>query len=244
MYTSIGKTNREPTRNDMFGGNDNIDPWNQTQIGDLKKVKPESVTDFELGTKIKNERGFLQVNYYFMQFKNEITPIGALSYIGLPLRKNVASSYRTGIEIDWMYKLLHNLSINQNATWSNNKIKTYMNDVDSVTYNNVSPLLTPELIVNHSIQYSPVSKFTISLSGRYASKAYLDNTSNNNFTTPAYYINDLKLNYQPTSYLNISGWINNLTDEKYFTAGNIAGTEAAYFAMAGINYMVCLSLKY
>ncbi len=33
-----------------------------------------------------------------MNFRNEIAPIGALSYIGNPLRENVGASYRRGVE--------------------------------------------------------------------------------------------------------------------------------------------------
>lgn len=52
FYTCIGQTHREPTRNDMFGGADDIDPNNYALVSDFHRVKPESVIDFELGNKI------------------------------------------------------------------------------------------------------------------------------------------------------------------------------------------------
>ncbi|NJO63451.1 MAG: TonB-dependent receptor [Richelia sp. RM2_1_2] len=99
VYTSIGITNREPTRNDMFAGYDNIDHVSYGDVGKLDKVKPERVTDFELGYNITKSFIDFDANIYYMKFKNEIAAIGRLSYIGLPLRKNVESSYRTGLEL-------------------------------------------------------------------------------------------------------------------------------------------------
>lgn len=244
IYTSIGQTHREPTRNDLFAGYDNIEPYNKDEIGDITRFKPESVTDFEFGVKSNGSKGFVNVNYYYMQFKNELTPIGQLSYIGLPLRKNVAESYRTGIELDWLFKISKKLNISNNTTLSKNRIKEYFSDSDSVLYKNVSPLLTPSIIANSSINYSPINSLTATLTGRYASESFLDNTSNNKFKTPSYFLANIQISYQPKPYLTITGFVNNITDKVYYTAGSVYGTEPAYFAMAKRNYMLTLGLKF
>lgn len=244
FYISLGKTNREPTRNDLFAGYDNIDPYNKDEIGDISRFKSESVTDLELGTKINGKKGYLNLNYYYMQFKNELTPIGQLSYIGIPLRKNVAESYRTGLEIDWLYKITDKISVSNNATLSKNRIKEYLNDADGIVYKNVSPLLTPSLISNFNLNYQIIKSLSTTISGRYASESFLDNTSNAQFKTPSYMLSNLQISYQPKPYLTISGFINNITNKVYYTSGSVYGTESAYFAMARRNYMVSLNLKF
>jgi iron complex outermembrane receptor protein len=244
IYTSIGKTNREPTRNDLFAGYDNVEPYNKDEIGDIKRFKSESVVDFEIGIKLNGKRGFLNLNYYYMQFKNELTPIGQLSMIGLPLRKNVNESYRSGIEIDWLYKITRKISIGNNSTISKNRIKEYLNDSDAIIYKNVSPLLTPSIISNMNLNFQPIKPLMITLIGRYASESFLDNTANKNFQIKEYFISNLQITYEPKPYLTISGFVNNITDKIYYTAGAVSYGESAYFAMAQRNYMLTLTFKY
>ncbi|HWY33722.1 MAG TPA: TonB-dependent receptor, partial [Nitrosopumilaceae archaeon] len=86
-FVSVGQMHKEPTRNDMFGGADNMDTSNYKQIGNLAKVKPEQVTDYEIGFRRLCKRLDFSVDAFFMQFKNEIAAIGQLSSIGLPLDK-------------------------------------------------------------------------------------------------------------------------------------------------------------
>ena len=154
MYASIGRSSREPTRNDMFAGYDNIDSLNYKEIGNLSRIKPETVTDLELGIKLLYQKCKLELNVYDMEFKNEIAAIGQLSYIGLPLRKNVASSFRRGMELNLSATPIKHLSIVTQANSSFNRIKTYTTDYDSLTYKNVQPLLTPNLVINQSLGYS------------------------------------------------------------------------------------------
>jgi hypothetical protein len=73
----------------MFAGFDNLDTSNAAFVGDLRRVKPEQVRDLEAGTVFRSSMIDVQADAYAMQFHDEITPIGTLSYIGTPLRKNV-----------------------------------------------------------------------------------------------------------------------------------------------------------
>ncbi|HEY4131822.1 MAG TPA: TonB-dependent receptor, partial [Gemmatimonadaceae bacterium] len=45
LYASYGKNSREPARNDMLAGFDNLDTSNVAFVGDLSRVKPETVHD-------------------------------------------------------------------------------------------------------------------------------------------------------------------------------------------------------
>jgi iron complex outermembrane receptor protein len=100
MYASYGATSREPARNDMLAGFDNLDTSNVAFVGPLSRVRPETVHDLESGVTLTRGSLHLQGNVFSMDFRNEIEPIGALSYLGLPLRKNVRASYRRGGGLD------------------------------------------------------------------------------------------------------------------------------------------------
>jgi iron complex outermembrane receptor protein len=244
VYASIGKTSREPTRNDMFAGYDNIDSLNYLEIGKLNRVKPESVTDIEAGIKLLFQRFKLDLNIYSMEFKNEIAAIGQLSYIGLPLRKNVESSFRRGIELNFMVMPTKKLSLTTQANLSSNRIKTYTTDYDSVTYLNVQPLLTPQIIINQGITYSINKKIKFDVNGRYMSKSYLDNSNNKNYMTPASLIinSSLCINFYKEHSINFM--VNNITDTKYYTSGYVQNMQPYYFAMATRNYFVTLKLRF
>lgn len=244
LYASIGRTSREPTRNDMFAGYDNIDSLNYNEIGNLNRVKPESVTDVEFGIKLLYQKCKLEFNFYDMEFKNEIAAIGQLSYIGLPLRKNVASSFRRGIELNLTATPIKNFSIVTQANWSYNRIKTYTTDYDSLTYKNVQPLLTPNLIINQSLSYSFTKWLQTEFSARYFSQSYLDNTNNNKYITPSSLTFNAAICINFLKQHSINFMVNNITDQKYYTSGYVQSGQPYYFAMATRNYFVTLKLKF
>lgn len=252
-YASIGQTHREPTRNDLFNGYDDISPLNgNTYVGlgvdtiDIRNIKPESVIDYELGFDYCYKNFSTHLNGYYMDFKNEIAAIGRLSYIGLPLRKNVASSYRTGVEFDMTWKPIKGLVISQNINYCYAKIKEYTTDYDSLTYKNVTPLLTPNLISNTSISYTH-NFLSIGVNGRYVSKSFLDNTQNNSFVTPEYFIlgGNIGVNVKNIS---VKILVNNITNQKYYNSGYVGygsnGPTSAYFVSAPRNYYVTMSYKF
>src|SRR6202022_3779699 len=89
---AAGVPRREPTRTDLFQGEDNA-----TFAHDLHAVHPERLIDVEAGWDVHSARGSISSNIYIMNFHNEIAATGELSDIGLALRRNVDRSYRRGI---------------------------------------------------------------------------------------------------------------------------------------------------
>ncbi len=244
IYASVGKTSREPTRNDMFAGFDNIDSSNYAQIGDFTKVKPESVVDYELGTKFMYEKYKVELNLYDMEFTNEIAAIGQLSYIGLPLRKNVDSSYRRGIELFADLNPFHKMRLTTQANISRNRIKKYTTDFDSQTYTNVQPLLTPTIQVTQSIEYAFTKWFKAYVDGTYIGESFLDNTNNENFTVPSSLIFNGSLNFQFSQGTRINLIVNNIGNTKYYTSGYVQANDSYYFPMATRNYFVSVGQKF
>ena len=244
IYASIGRTCREPARNDMFAGYDNIDSSNYSEVGKLNRIKPESVIDIEAGIKLLYQKLKLDINIYDMEFENEIATIGQLSYIGLPLRKNVASSYRRGIELNLTTEPIKKLFLSTQANLSTNRIKIYTTDYDSVTYSNVQPLLTPSFILNQSVSYAFTKWMKAEAGARYLSLSYLDNSNNKNYTAPSSLIFNASVCFTFLKYHSINFMVNNLTDQKYYTSGYVQNAQPYYFAMATRYYFVTLKLRF
>jgi iron complex outermembrane recepter protein len=244
IYSSIGKTSREPTRNDMFAGYDNIDSLNYIEIGSLNRVKPERVIDIEVGVKLQFKKWKIDANFYNMQFKNEIAAIGQLSYIGLPLRKNVASSYRRGIELNLTAEPIKNLFISTQVNLSDNKIASYITDYDSIEHINVTPLLTPQIIVNQSIAYEISKRISTEITGRYVGESFLENGNNQNLIVPSSFILNGGLSVKFYKNHSIQFLVNNITNQKYFSSGYVQGNQPYYFAMATRNFYISLKLKF
>jgi len=197
LYASVGKATREPTRSDMFGGEDNASiKYN------LEAVKPESVVDFEVGTEFRSARIEATADLYAMEFKDEIALTGELSAIGLPIRRNVDRSFRRGVEWDLMTRLSPRLKLRHSGNVSFNRIGGWTQFYDvydpagsyagsaSRRFDNVPPLLTPPLIASLSLEWSPVPATDLGLSSRYVARSYLDNTENSGLETPGFFALD------------------------------------------------------
>ena len=120
----------------------------------------------------------LNINYYLMQYKDQLVLTGKLNDVGAPLKENVPVSYRTGVEVtgsvnfyrlgnsylDDLYKVASGtrrtrkvFSINYSFTYSLNKIKSF--DEYVYTYDdNYSPIDSLSQIIKHKnsdISFSP-----------------------------------------------------------------------------------------
>ncbi len=201
-YASVGRMTREPTRADLFAGQDN-----PTVIYDLQGVRPERVVDVEAGVQLRRERLSASANVYFMEFRNEIALTGELSEIGLPLRRNVPRSHRRGVELEFDWRPISRVRLSTTATLSHDRIAewtqyydVYDEDgawVDSVPRisRGVRPLLTPPIVLNQRIEVSPAPGFEVAASGRWLARSWLDNTNTGDLRTPAWFGLDLSASF-------------------------------------------------
>jgi len=242
VYASYGRNGREPTRNDMFAGFDNLDTTNAEFVGDLNRVRPESVRDLEAGVATRVGRLGLQANVYSMDFHNEISPIGPLSYLGLPLRKNVDRSYRRGVEVDLAYQATSSLTATANATVSQNRIGTYTDDASGTIYRDVEPLLTPRVLANASLIYALGGALKASLDGRFVGKSYLANTGDERFTTPGRATVDGAVAWSIARY-SLGVRAANLTSTRFYTGGYTDGTTSYYYLLPPRSWFVTLRAR-
>ena len=232
-YASYGVTSREPARNDLFAGDDDLNSGNVADYGDFTRVKPESVRDAEVGITLSRATMDLSANLYSMDFRNDIARIGAPTASGAILRRNVGNSYRRGIEVDAAYRGISRVVLAGNATWSQNRIAQFTDSSRGtpVVRRNVTPLLTPAFISSHRIEVSPTSRFMFSVEGRYQSKAFLDNTGSADRVLPDYYTLDASARSVFGRYaLTVRGA--NLGDTQKFASGAVSGSgRVRYFVL-------------
>lgn len=191
-FVSVGQTSREPGRGDLLLGEDNA-----SVLPDLTAVKPEKVTDIEAGVDVTAGSLTLHANLYDMEFRDEIALTGELAPTGLPLRKNVARSYRRGVEVDARWKPVTELLLGASLNVSRNRISEWTQFYDvynaagknagstSRTFSDVAALLTPELIASLRAEWSVLPWIVLSVSGRYAGTSFLDNTDDPSLATPS-----------------------------------------------------------
>ncbi len=245
LYASYGQNTREPARSDMFAGFDNLDTSNVAFVGSLDRVKPERVHDLEAGITYRGTSFDAQANLYSMDFRNEIAPIGALSYLGTPLRKNVGASYRRGIEADVAYRGIPRLLVNANVAASTNRIREYTDSTgdEPVTYHNVEPLLTPRLVTFERAQFAATRTFAVALETRYQSRAFLENTGDARFVLPAAFNLDGSVSWRIRQYeLLVRG--NNLTNSKKYGSGYASGGVSYYYVVPPRNLFVTAKLLF
>jgi len=194
LYASIGRMSREPARSDMLDGEDNASlPY------DLGGVAPEKVTDVEAGVELRRGGLLARANAYSMDFRDEIALSGELSEIGLPVRRNVPRSHRRGVELELDWRASSALRLTGVASFSRNRIDEWTQYYDvydetgawtgaaSVVHRDVPPLLTPETILDATVEWTPRPELGVALSGRWVDAAQLDNTGNPDFRTPSFF---------------------------------------------------------
>jgi iron complex outermembrane receptor protein len=232
VYYSVGYTGREPTRNDMFGGNDDLLADN---LGNaiLFNTKPESVLNHELGFRFQKEKLNFNVNLYYMDFQNEIILDGKFGPNGLALTNNVEQSYRTGLELSIRYKITKHFSLKNNSSFNYSRIIE-----QTETF---SPILTPPIIINQEAVFSK-NNFTIALSGRYQHQSFIDFA--NEEKVNSYFLLNSRVSYNLHGF-QCSVFLNNITNAKYFNQGYVDfDGSKKYFVQAPTNFYASIQYSF
>jgi iron complex outermembrane recepter protein len=195
LYASFAIANREPNRNDLI----------DSEIGNLPVS--ERLYNTEIGWRKATATTNFGINFYHMQYKNQLAVTGQINDVGEQIRANVANSYRAGIELEAAFKLSNQLIVNGNATFSQNKIRNFTENIDNwdtggqdVFNRGTTDLaLSPNAIFNLELRYSILkndkSELSFTPSVKYVGKQYLDNSSNENTILNAFNYTNLQLFY-------------------------------------------------
>ncbi|MGB3849993.1 MAG: TonB-dependent receptor [Tunicatimonas sp.] len=247
LYASYGRSGREPTRFDILGAAQ-INRFNLASVQDRDAVQAEYVNDFEVGVRVNATRFSGQANLFHMQFTNEIAPIGQAIPEGfIQLRKNIASSYRRGLEVTGEYRVFPALTFTGNLSYLQSNIATFAPEDSEQIYQDVEPIISPTWIANGSLAYQ-VDAFSVALSARYVSESFLEPTNQPELTLPAFFVLNARASVRFLKNQTLSIHLNNLLDEPYYTFGQPVqageATVPGYFVQAPFNAYVLLQLRF
>ena len=246
LYASYGRSGREPTRTDIIGGYE-ISASNLASVQDVNAVKAEYVNDFEGGIRLIKGKLTGQANLFYMKFENEIAPIGQSIEGFIQLRKNVPSSYRRGIEVDWTYMPVQQWVFGGDVAYMQSNIETYAPEESDQIYHDVQPVLSPDWIVNAHAEYHGRG-WQIGLSPRYVSDSYMEATNQPDLIIPAFFLIDARASVTFLQHHSLSFQVNNIFDKQYYTNGEPVAyndeTVPGYFVQPPRNFYVVLKLSF
>ncbi|WP_396217944.1 TonB-dependent receptor [Flavobacterium sp.] len=248
IYGYFGIANKEPRRDDYESGS----------------IKPERLQDYELGYKFKNKKTSLNINAFYMRYKNQLVATGALNDVGSPVFENSGKSYRAGIEIEGAIKIIPKVMLQPNLTLSTNKNEDFYFERDGVLTNlgNTNIAYSPNMVIGNVLTYSPIKTLQISLLTKYVGKQYMGNIDAEKSILPDYNTSDLNINYEwkinkGIKSIVFSGLINNIFDRTYESNGyfytyndnwsgpGISTIEGVgFYPQAGINFLAGMNLKF
>jgi iron complex outermembrane recepter protein len=236
LYASYAIAHREPNRDDYL--------YNEV------KPKAESLGNLEVGWRRATSVLNFELNYYLMNYSDQLVLTGEITNVGSPIRANVGKSYRTGVEASAVFHLGKNLSWNVNATLSKNKNVDYifMDENGETEKKNTSIILSPEFISGSQLTWSPVKNLQATLLVKYVGKQFLDNTQNDQLALSSYHVEDLRLGYtfhvKGLSGIETSLLLNNLLNAKYESNGYVWDSYAYYYPQATRNFMIMVTVKF
>ncbi|AEE19330.1 TonB-dependent receptor [Dokdonia sp. 4H-3-7-5] len=249
LYASFARANREPNRTDFENG----------------APRPERLNDWELGWRYNTSRVSLNVNGYYMGYRDQLVLTGALDDVGAPIRANSGESYRAGIEIDAAVAITDKVMIQPNLALSTNKNRDFVFERDGVLTNlehtNIS--YSPDVVVGNTISYKPAENLRLSFLSKYVGEQYLGNIDSDFSKLDSYFTNDLNISYEIEDVsvfksIILNGLVNNIFNIDYVSNGyfftydddfsvpnEITTIEGAgYYPQAGINFLVGATLKF
>ncbi|RVT78448.1 TonB-dependent receptor [Flavobacterium sufflavum] len=236
IYFSYARANREPNRTDYEGGS----------------VKPERLNDFELGWRYVAPKTQINLNGFYMKYKDQLVLTGELDNVGNPIRTNVGKSYRLGLEVDARFQLDKNWAISPNFTLSDNKNIDFVldNGTDLIELGNTNIAFSPKLIAANSLMFSPIANLQLNLLSKFVGSQYMNNINDGQGKLKDYFINDFNATYTifPKSIfqaVTISVLANNFANRSYISNGaDYGGGYVYYYPQAGANFLAGLTLKF
>lgn len=249
FYFSYAKAQREPNRNDYENGN----------------PRPEKLDDFELGWRYVGDKTKLNINGYYMKYKDQLVLTGQLNDVGAPIRANSGDSYRLGLEIDATLQLSEQWFLQPNITASQNKNQNFVFQRDGVLQNlgTTNIAFSPDFIAGNRLTFMPKKNLQFSLLSKYVSEQFMGNIDAQSSKLDAYFVNDINISYQIETNsvfksIQFNALINNIFDLQYesngyfytfdddFTnPGSVSTVEGAgFYPQAGVNFLLGVSLLF
>jgi iron complex outermembrane receptor protein len=274
LFGSYARAEVEPILGEIYRPDDPtsvplfriVDPVNDIYEDPL--IDPEKLNDYEAGIGYRSGSFAAKVNGFWMDFRDEIVPLGQVDQFGVPITGNAARSTHRGVELEWSGRR-GSLELSGNLTLSENFFDEYLEYVDSTTVNDYggnSIAGFPNRLANVTVGYRKGGVYgglTVVEIGR----QYLDNTEDNRKSpalreAPGYqhrYIEQhailngrvsldvtglTGLRPFPSSTLALHIHALNLTDLKYETAGYVFDGVPYFIPAAGRNVFASVRAEF
>lgn len=260
LYASIAMASREPNRKAY------------TEAGNLPEPKKESMIDYEAGYKIRYRNFNAALNFYYMDYKDQLVLDGRQSDVGEALTSNVDKSYRTGAELSMTYALCRFFRWDVAAAYSKNKIKEYTQyaevygpgkedyTIDRHVYKDTDISFSPSFVATNVFTFM-LNDLSLAWTTQHVDKQYLDNTQSNERSMPAYTVHNARIAYDfkglGLEKMTLGVEIRNVLNKDYYSN---AGAGFAYskdtggkltenswkwvYPQAPINFMVNLNVVF
>ena len=248
VYGYFGIANKEPRRDDYESGS----------------IKPERLQDFELGYKFRNTKAMVNINAFYMKYKDQLVATGELNDVGSPVFENSGKSYRLGIEIESAIKPLKWLTVAPNVTLSTNKNEDFYFQRDGILTNlgNTNIAYSPKIVAGNNITFTPINALQISFLTKFVGEQFMGNIDAEKSILPDYTTSDINITYEWKINKGIksvvfSGLINNIFDRVYESNGYFYTYDdtwsgpstttiegVGFYPQAGINFIAGMNLKF
>ena len=264
-FANFSIAKREPRDADIYDADDPFNPplFKSNTDGELNFDDPligeETLYDYELGGRLRNSSGYVKLNLFWMDFRDEIVPTGLQDDIGLPVYFNAEKSIHRGIEVDAFWSLAAGLYFSGNLSLNDNYFVKYNEPLHDAEWtliifdrsdNQISGF--PGYLGGFKVGYREknVSSF---LQARFVGRQYLDNSQTKKLSINSYRVLNFGVGYDFTSSksqlpLVLQLNVNNILDSKYETHGAVDGTidsRTAFFIPAALrNAYLTVTLKF
>ena len=178
-----------------------------------------------------------------MEYRNMLVETGRLSSSGYAVKENVPKAWRRGVELCGEWNGAGWLAISGNISLSDNRIRDYTSYVPVVDENwdytgetqafgwgRTRILMSPSAVGMLEASVTPWKKSasnslkttTLSVSGKYVGKQYIDNTQREEMKIPSYFVMNASVSHEfaiKKGALGLAAYVNNLLNRDYFAYG-------------------------
>jgi len=270
FYGNVSFARREPADDELYNlwkGPDDlgvIPQFSESEIvtnenGDTIRVewneplvKEEKLTNYELGTNYDSGVLSLKLNFFWMDFKNEIVAYDELDDDWCNIRGNAEKTVHRGIEFSGQYLLPYNLMFSGSFSYNDNYFEKFNPFTGSGDYDYDGNKIAgfPDILASGRLTYK-TEPLLVSAQVQHVGKQYLDNTQNEERTIDPFQVVNASVIYKIKKVfgkadIELNLRINNILDKEYETAGYYDSWEEAnyYFPAAGRNFMLGLRVGF
>lgn len=203
VFGNYGTAEKEPSDNQIIEADD---VWSEP-----KETASEKIIDNEAGINLLFRNKYLKLNFYRIDYFNEILSDIYDFAEGEFDVKSADKTRHEGIEIEGGWEVSQSLTLRFNGSWSFNKFTE--GDFVGKTLTNV-----PDKLANVTIDYSPRKLYGLMIYGKYVGNQYIDEANAQDLAIDPYLIFNLS-GWLQYDQIRVTARVNNLFDTLYATYG-------------------------